>query len=211
MGEDWENLVETAKGKKKDKGKETLLKIGFGLGFGLFICSILIYLYYLKKEDRVEITSVIGTNAEVINDTKEILIDISGAVGSGGIYEMKEGQRRADLVEKAGGFLANVDKEWLQKNFNLAGKLEDGEKIYIPYEGENYKEENSIKNTGGKININTASSEELIDLTGVGQVTADKIIKYREENGKFEKIEDLLLVDGLGEKTVEGFKEEIIF
>lgn len=211
MGQDWENLVEKSKRKGNGRVKEILLRLGFGLGFGLFFCSILIYLYYLKKEDKVEIISVMGTNIEVINDTKEFLIDISGAIEKGGVYKINEGQRRVDLVEKAGGFLLNADKEWLQKNFNLAEKLEDGEKIYIPFEGENYNEEISSKNIGGKVNINTASLEELIGLSGVGKVTADKIIKYREENGRFEKIEDLLLVDGLGEKTVEGFKEEIIF
>ena len=104
---------------------------------------------------------------------------------------------------------------------NLAYSLEDGEKLYIPSLNENFSEEYITKEnaegiiestnskSNSKVNINTGGINELSSLPGVGESLAQKIITYREQNGKFKKIEDLKNVSGIGDKKYESLKEYI--
>lgn len=202
--EELDNLIENSK-----IGKENLFfKVILVIGIVCFICSILMYLYYYQNEDKVELIEI---NNQVINNTNNIKVDISGAIVNNGVYEINENERMEDLIVKAGGFLENADKEWVQKNLNLAAKLKDSQKIYIPFEGENYSLNYIDGNIGGKININTASQAELEKLSGIGEVTAKRIIEYREKNGNFENVIDLAKVENLGEKTIDKFKDDISF
>lgn len=147
-----------------------------------------------------------------------------------GIITLVEGSRISDAIDMAGGLKeeANLD------NINLAYKLEDGMKVYIPsnYEvssmtediisstnnDETYKYiESSTDNTNnenseieeGKVNINTASQTELETLSGIGPSTALKIIDYREENGDFNTIEEVQDVSGIGDSKYESIKDFI--
>ena len=135
-----------------------------------------------------------------------------------GIVELEEGARIADAIQLAGGATADAN---MQK-INLAYKLQDGQKIYIPNlnEDETAITENggvvetatagsSWANNTGKININIATQTELELITGIGPSTATKIIEYREENGNFQTIEDVKNVPGIGEAKYESMKEEI--
>lgn len=155
---------------------------------------------------------------EIIVDSKEIkkiIIYISGEVKNPGVVEIEENKRLKDAIDEVGGFLQNADK----KNINLAMKLEDEGHYIIPKIGELStnqdnktiinKPKNNI-NTNNKsksnlININNASKQELIELPGIGEVTAGKIIDFRSNN-KFNNINDLLMVDGIGEKKLEKIK-----
>ena len=150
-----------------------------------------------------------------------------GYVNIPGIYEIKKEDRINTAVEKAGGF----KKGYSIKNINLASKLEDGDKIYIPSVEED-KQNSSLntsnnieKRTGiirsekitdssnngstGKININKASQSELKQINGIGDSTANKIIDYRENVGKFKKIEDIKEVKGIGDAKFEAIKNRI--
>lgn len=136
----------------------------------------------------------------------EIAVDVEGAVVSPGVYKLKEGQLNQDAINAAGGFSADEDTEWVAKNLNLALKVTDGEKIYIPKEGEAaVADQSSADEVSGLININTATESELDSLPGVGSVTAGKIIDGRPYtsidelldkkivgNSEFEKIKDLI-------------------
>ena len=138
-----------------------------------------------------------------------------------GIIEVEEDSRISDIIDKAGGLLENSNLD----EINLAYKVEDGMKIHIPTNEEiskkkevevttnqyvySEKKESKEEIINKKININTATEQELDQLQGIGQSTANKIIKYREENGKFKNIEDIKNVSGIGDAKFDGIRDEI--
>lgn len=158
---------------------------------------------YYANNDNVENEENVENNN---NSTKNIFVDIDGAVKNPGVYEFNEGDRVNDAIIRAGGLKDTA----LTKNLNKARKLVDGEKIYILEEGENigdlplYNAENE-----GKININTASKEKLMSLSGIGDVYAERIIEYRSKK-QFTAIEEIKNIEGIGDKTFEKIKDFII-
>ena len=152
----------------------------------------------LKKEDNI--------------DNKEITVYISGEVKKAGIVILKSGDRLATAVEKLGGTTNKAD---LNK-VNLAMKVEDEQHYIIPKIGEEVSEE-SVEVTNkevssqesSKININTATIEELDTLPGVGEATANKIVNHRSENGEFKTVEEIKNVNGICDKKFENIKELI--
>lgn len=152
-------------------------------------------------------------NLKVTN--KEITVYISGAVKNPGIVTLNSGERLATAVDKVGGTTEKAD---LNK-VNLAIKIEDEMHYIIPEIGEeiNYTSENikddivskDTTNNSAKININTATIEELDTLPGVGEATANKILNHRKENGNFKSIEEIKNVNGIGDKKFENIRELI--
>ena len=149
-----------------------------------------------------------------INDKK---VYISGEIINSGVYDIKDGDRLDDLVKRAGGFTEKADLD----SINLAMRLEDQMKIYIPNIDENQNISAANTNLGigavdssnndtldKKINLNFASKEELMSLPNIGEKRAQAIIDYRQEN-KFEKIEDIKNVSGIGDKYFEAMKDLI--
>lgn len=147
---------------------------------------------------------------------KNIFVDIRGAVKEPLVAELPEGSRVADAIKAAGGLKENADIE----SINRAAFVTDGEKIIIPKEGELDRLPQALQgqmpavsqdSAGGdaKINLNTATTEELQKINGVGPVTAEKIVAYREEHGRFANTEELKNIDGIGDKTYEKMKESI--
>lgn len=156
-----------------------------------------------------------------------IFVHIDGYINNPGVYEIKENDRIKTLIDKAGGF----KEGYSIKNINLAAKLSDGDKIYIPSVSEEKNSENnnnininssgkgqnvkadrnnvSIMKNNSKININTANISELKQITGIGESTANKIIDYRENVGKFKKIGDIKEVKGIGDAKYESLKNKI--
>lgn len=150
--------------------------------------------------------------SETISET--IKVHIAGEINKEGVYEVNNGDRLDDLVKRAGG----LTKDANSKKINLAMKLEDQMKIYIPsiYD---FEDETSSTNDNllisdkpstetEKININKASKEELMTLPNIGEKRANAIIEYRE-NSPFEKIEDIKNVTGIGEKFYQSLKDLI--
>ena len=155
----------------------------------------------------------------------KIVVHITGAVQKKGILVLQEGARIADAIDSAGGNTETADLD----EVNLAYVLQDGQKIYIPSKEDKAKLENKAyitsesgnnvilqtvsteKNGGnGKVNINTATQNELENLPGIGPSIASRIIEYREQNGKFNKIEDLQNVKGIGDAKFNNIKEYVI-
>ena len=170
-----------------------------------------------KKEEAVEeseavVTTVLAEKTEE-NTTLEavIFVDIKGAVKKPGVYKMKAGDRVKDAIDAAGGLTAEADSQ----KVNLAQRVEDQMVIVVPKVGE---EAEAIpagvtsKETSkeGKVNINTATVEELKTLKGVGEKKAEAIIEYRKKNGSFKTKEDLMKVRGIGKKLFESFEERIV-
>lgn len=141
-------------------------------------------------------------------EEETIKIYITGEIKNPGVIELKQGDRIEDAINKAGGLTEFASL----KNINLAYQLSDGMKISIPninFENEEVSEDILMSTTLDKININTASTEKLMELPGVGEAVAEKIIDYRNKNGKFNSKEDLKNVSGIGEKKYESLEKYI--
>ena len=141
---------------------------------------------------------------------QEIVIDIGGAVIKPGVYKLTQDLRTVDALAAAGGLSEDADRVWVEKNINLAGKLSDGLKIYIPRAGEeilsgNSQSSQSQGTSGPVLNINTASMSDLEALPGIGEVTANKIIGARP----FSSPEELLSRKVVGQATYEKIKDLI--
>lgn len=185
----------------------------------IFLLSAIIYnfLYINNKKNEIieEIESVEEVEEEM--EIKTIFIDIGGEVNNPGLYELPEGARVNDAINIAGGITKNADLT----NVNLAYILEDAIKILIPKkEVKKANKTASIQksvvttaitsqNEGGKININTATKEQLKELNGIGDATANKIINYRTEKGNFKNIEELKNISGIGDSKYNNVKEKI--
>ena len=170
-----------------------------------------------KKEEAVEeseavVTTVLAEKTEEYTTLEAVIfVDIKGAVKKPGVYQMKAGDRVKDAIDAAGGLTAEADSQ----KVNLAQRVEDQMVIVVPKVGE---EAEAIpagvtsKETSkeGKVNINTATVEELKTLKGVGEKKAEAIIEYRKKNGSFKTKEDLMKVRGIGKKLFESFEERIV-
>ena len=135
---------------------------------------------------------------------------VSGAVQNPAVYQLAPGSIVRDAVDAAGGPLSSADLTHL----NLALELRDQQQVHVPREGEEApppavsgRASESVGAAGGLVNINTATARELETLPGIGEVTAQRIIDYREANGPFEAIEDIQNVSGIGPKTFEALKD----
>ncbi|AIS52119.1 ComE operon protein 1 [Thermoanaerobacter kivui] len=136
----------------------------------------------------------------------EIKVYVTGLVKNPGVYTMEEGERVIDAINKAGGPLEEADLT----NINLAQKVKDEQMIIVPKKGEtNNISPTSTIQKNEKININTATKEELQTLPGIGPVTAERIIEFRENKGSFKKIEDIMNVPRIGPKLFEQIKDKI--
>ena len=219
---------------------------------GVIVIAVIIFMIInlgkikeFENKDNDKITNVessINTENDKSEENKEqkddnskeqivngggIFVHIDGYINNPGVYEIKENDRIKTLIDKAGGF----KEGYSIKNINLAAKLSDGDKIYIPSVSEEKNSENnnnininssgkgqnvkadrnnvSIMKNNSKININTANISELKQITGIGESTANKIIDYRENVGKFKKIEDIKEVKGIGDAKYESLKNKI--
>lgn len=172
---------------------------------------------FFKKEESVEETTVVETTVLAekteVSTTQEtvIFVDVKGAVKNPGVYQMKVGDRVKDALEAAGGLTEEADSQ----KVNLAKRLEDQMVIVVPKVGEEAEEipagaTSKEEAKEGKVNINTATVEELKTLKGVGEKKAEAIIEYRKKNGSFQTKEDLMKVRGIGKKLFESFQERIV-
>jgi len=174
---------------------------------GLIFVVLGLFFSFKKEEDNI--IKITDTAVEASSSSK-IFIDIEGGVIKPGVYDVSFGGRIQDVLIKAGGLSDDADREWVAKNLNLAAKLVDGTKIYIPKAGEklgevqsaNLKAQSQAENI---ININTASLSELDVLSGVGPVTAQKIIDGRP----YQKIEELIEKKIINSSVWEKIKEKI--
>jgi competence protein ComEA len=132
-----------------------------------------------------------------------IVVHIDGAVARPGVHELDDGARVVDAVEAAGGLLAEADRERL----NLAAPISDGQRLWVPWVGEEEpavvslsggEAPSSDRPSTGPIDLNTADQAALETLPGVGPSIAGAILRHREQEGPFERVEDLLEVAGIG-------------
>lgn len=193
------------------------------LAMGLALITVGIG-YNLKTKlvgQKVELIKAKATPT-VVQINSKVVFDISGEVLKPGVYKLPKGSRVSEAMMMAGGLALNADREWVERNINLAKVIGDGEKIYIPKKISNDKllitnettKTETIKINqqvlGSQIiNINTAGVEELDKLSGVGPAIAQKIIDYRDMNGGFKDVNEIKMVSGIGDKMFEKIKDQI--
>ena len=128
-----------------------------------------------------------------------IYVHVLGAVLAPGLYELREGDRVVDAIAVAGGFAEGADETQL----NLARQVADGEQLVVPVMGAPV----AAGEQSGKVNLNTATAEQLETLPRVGPALSQRILDWREQNGRFSSVEDLMSVTGIGGKTFEGLRD----
>lgn len=171
---------------------------------GIFVFSLGLGLNLLggqKTEEDVKIVSDTQNTA-----VSKIIVHVDGAVVKPGVYELKSDSRVNDAIVSAGGFVSDANKT----NVNLAAKVSDGQKVYVPKKGENVKgtsASNSTSNPESAININTSSSSELDKLPGVGAVTAEKIIAGRP----YSSVDELLSRKIVGSSVYSKIKDLVVY
>lgn len=167
------------------------------------------YFFNQKQEEPLAFTTVDTqiTEGHTTEESQDILVHITGRVQKPGVYALAHDARLMDAVDAAGGLFPDAD----ENQINLSQKLHDEARIHIPAVGESSAVQPVMGLTSGeeKIDINTASQQELESLPGVGPALAERIMTYRAQT-PFTSIEDIMNVTGIGEKLFEGMKENII-
>jgi competence protein ComEA len=181
---------------------------------GLSIVAILlaivgVYAVFRALDQRAAPPIVI----EDASIAQTVTVDVRGAVNTPGVYELPPGARVQDAVAAAGGLSAGADLSTI----NLARRLRDGEVLIIsvlprtngspaaPTGVQNAS--NSEAGAHSRVNINTATAAELEALPEIGEVTAEKIIAFREANGPFHSVDDLVQIPGISSRTVESLRD----
>ena len=178
----------------------------FSVGMIFFIYGLISFLGSASKPQVVTFKSdSTAVSSPKIQDL--IQIDIEGAVVSPGVYKLSQDSIIKDALVSSGGLSSDADRDYISKNINLAGKLYDGAKIYIPKVGENPIAAQTSVSTDQQnlINVNTASADALDALPGVGPATAEKIINGRP----YAKPNDLLDKKVVSAKVFSQIKDKI--
>ena len=200
--------------------KQNIKSIFLALICSLFIVGGVYYFFFsgYKTEDYSDANfsaQNYQTNSDKDkNDKKEsgekVIVDVKGAVKNPGVYESTKDKRVKDIIEEAGGLLEDADTS----NINLSEKLKDQMVVYVLKNGEKPKQiMNSSSSSNGSnsevININTATKEQLMKISGIGKTKAEAIIEYRQKNGDFKSKADITKVKGIGKSTFEKIKDKI--
>jgi competence protein ComEA len=176
-----------------------------GILFGLFIAALI---WIVSRNPSGEAVTLRPAPTE-----RPVIVHVTGAVPRPGVYALPEGSRVQDAIAAAGGFLAEAQRA----EINLAAFLLDGEKLDIPFaEGGSPVLPTPVENnpvlpgtSTELIDINTASQSELMTLPSIGETNSQRIIEYREQNGPFVSIEDIINVSGIGPGIYERIKDLI--
>ena len=197
--------------------------VGIALAVGIVLTTLTIGLSNQIRPAPIQILPPPTATPLLPTSTPEPLsIYVNGAVNQPGVYELPFGSRLTDAVAVAGGFSAEAASDLV----NLAAPLHDGVQVFVPGVGDSAEvatqlllqhtqvttADPSSSGTGtlnGKVNLNTATRAELDMLPGVGEATAQKIVTYREDNGRFKMIDDIMNVPGIGEAKFEQMRELI--
>ena len=201
----------------KIKDLDIKSKIVVGVIIALMLLTVVMYVVKSNDNNMEEIET---KNEEILEEVKEknqIIVHVTGQVKNSGVVSLEEGARVVDAIYSAGGETVDADLNKL----NLAYILNDGDKIYVPKKedtqteyitsgaGENVSSNATQSSDSKIININTATVDELSTLSGIGKAIAERIVAYRMQNGKFENIEDIKNVTGIGDSKFNNIKDSI--
>lgn len=181
-----------------------------GLAIVALVAAVVVVFAAARAIDERTAPAIIIDNSLV---QPGIVVDLRGEVARPGVYELPAGSRLDDAIVAAGGLTDDADLTQL----NLAARLQDGSIVTVPgiaaMVPQASGDDASLGSTqngnaaGGLINLNTASGAELETLPGVGEVTAGRIIDYREASGPYRSVDDLVHVQGISMKTINGLRD----
>lgn len=162
-----------------------------------------------EDEAKVEVEAEAKTKTKTKTETSPVsmcYVHVCGEVNTPGVYELPEGSRIFEAVDAAGGFTA----EAAESSLNLAETIADGMQLVVlnKEEAQNAAEI-AVEQAAGLVNINKASKEQLMTLPGIGESRAEDILRYREESGGFQKIEDIMKVSGIKDAAFQKIKDSI--
>ncbi|NNE95285.1 MAG: ComEA family DNA-binding protein [Acidimicrobiales bacterium] len=159
----------------------------------------------LPVEDRIPVVTLAPT-APVGREPAVLLVHVTGAVRSPGVYELQAGDRVFDAIERAGGSSPAGQPDRL----NLAAPVADGMQIRVPVEGEPVAVVDAETSGAGPVDLNTATAAQLEGLPGIGPATAAAILDYRDQVGAFGAVSDLLGVRGIGEAKLAALEDLVV-
>lgn len=179
----------------------------------LFIGTLAGTIFLLRRPDAPPTVTLVTATLRATATIAPIIVDVRGAVNQPGVYTLPVGSRVQDALARAGDVTNDADTRAL----NLARRLNDGEQLYVPRQGEATPVPPSASARGAptatrvpsKININTATVDELDALPGIGPALAQRIVDYRTQNGDFKTIEDIKKVRGIGDALFNQIKDLI--
>jgi competence protein ComEA len=148
--------------------------------------------------ERVDLGNDIGFRSSEIN------VEVEGAVVNPGMVKVSQGAVAADAIQAAGGFVPDANRDAV----DVHQALSDGQRIVVPFEDGSSGQSQSA-GSGGLMSINTAAKSDLETLPGIGEELAARIVDYRNRNGPFQKIEDIMLVDGIGQGKFDRIRRLI--
>ncbi|MBT2486222.1 MULTISPECIES: ComEA family DNA-binding protein [unclassified Microbacterium] len=188
------------------------LSIGAAVVLALVVLSVAVGLGLMRGQAAPSETVPLTDSGQVddaggANDSDsagELYVHVLGAVGRPGLYVLDLDARVVDAVAAAGGTAADADLAAI----NLARVLTDGEQIVVPVVGA-VAEPGAAPPGDDRIDLNTADQAALEKLPRIGPALAERIIAWREENGRFQSVDDLLAVPGIGEKLIEGLRDGV--
>lgn len=177
------------------------------------VCVVATGIVYIvsRKDTKATVfeenTTEIEVTSPVVTDSEEewVFVYVCGQVNNPGIVELRKGARIFEAIEGAGGITENGNPDAI----NQAKQVEDGQMIYVPMIGEDYTTEGVVEQGDKLVNINTAGVSDLTTLPGIGESRANDIISYRDSNGGFHKIEDIMNVPGIKEAAFSRIKDYI--
>ncbi|MGH2705034.1 MAG: helix-hairpin-helix domain-containing protein [Actinomycetota bacterium] len=139
--------------------------------------------------------------------SRSLVVHVAGMVAAPGVYELPAGSRVKDAIAAAGGSVPGGDPDAL----NLAAPVTDGQRVVVPRPGDVPAQAaaGETLDAAAKVNLNTATAEQLDELPGVGPVLAQRVVDYRRRGGRFSSVRQLLEVDGFGPKKLEDLKDRV--
>ncbi len=184
--------------------KSKLIPFGFVIVGLILLSTGLIFSLNSKSEEITFREGNLESSSSAV--LREIKVDVAGAIVKSGVYTLSENSRIQDALIAASGLSFNADRDWVSKNLNLAQKMTDGFKIYIPRVGESQiTSSKSQTYSSNFVNINSASEAELDSLPGVGPATAQKIMGGRP----YTDVNELISKKIVGSSVFEKIKEKI--
>jgi len=181
------------------------LRVGAGAAVVLALAAVAVAVLITAVTPHGS-SSVVAPSSTAIPDAAAgpvIYVHILGQVTHPGLYALHDGDRAVDIVAAAGGFTDEADPAAL----NLARFLSDGEQIVVPAVGEAPPATGTGAAADGSVNINTADAAALETLPRIGPAMAQRILDWREKNGRFASVDDLLDVPGIGAATLDGLRD----
>lgn len=180
---------------------------------GIILVGIGFFQYFqpASPQDEVIIQKAADASVQTASNEAKIFIDVAGAVELPGVYELPAESRLQDALLAAGGLRANASREAVAKQLNLAAKVRDGEKLYIPFEGEEsvsglpQSDVAGIATSARAISLNTATVSELDTLPGVGPVTAEKIVSNRP----YSSLDEVVSKKAIGQSAFDKIKDKV--